>query len=135
MLEGLDKNWSILTDRTEIAYNNLSYGAYIFRVKALNSEGYWGSELNYPFSIRPPWWLSTWAYIFYGFCFILGIFLTDRYQRKRILQKERALSREREFEQPKKSKKHTTNWNSHMKISRPHKPNSFNQKRWRVLVN
>ncbi len=105
MLEGLDKNWSALTDRSEMSYNNLSHGRYTFKVKAMNSEGYWSRELNYPFTIRPPWWLSTWAYVFYGCCFITGLFFADRFQRKRVLAKERTLSRERELEQAKEIEK------------------------------
>ncbi|HLG41363.1 MAG TPA: ATP-binding protein, partial [Chitinophagaceae bacterium] len=104
-LEGLDHNWSALTDRTEISYNNLSHGAYNFKLKAMNSEGYWSRELNYTFRIRPPWWLSTEAYIFYGLSLITGLFFTDRIQRKRVLEKERAKTREREYEQAKEIEK------------------------------
>ncbi len=57
-LEGADKNWTT-TDRTEVSFGNLSPGSYIFKVKAMNSEGYWGKESCFPFTIRPPWW-STW---------------------------------------------------------------------------
>ncbi len=55
-LDGLDENWSPVTERTEAPYGNLPFGSYTFRVKAMNSEGYWSDELNYSFAIRPPWW-------------------------------------------------------------------------------
>lgn len=59
-LEGFDKNWSALVLRNEAPYGNLPPGKYIFKVRAMNSEGYWSNEINYPFSIRPPWWRTTW---------------------------------------------------------------------------
>jgi ligand-binding sensor domain-containing protein/serine phosphatase RsbU (regulator of sigma subunit) len=59
-LDGFDKNWSALVLRTEAPYGNLPPGKYIFKVRAMNSEGYWSNEIDYPFSIRPPWWRTTW---------------------------------------------------------------------------
>jgi len=58
-LEGLENNWSTITNRIEASYGNLSHGNYIFKVKARNSEGYWSKEFNYPFTISPVWW-KTW---------------------------------------------------------------------------
>ena len=66
-LEGLDNNWSALTARTEAAYGNLPPGNYTFKVKAMNSEGYWSKEFNYSFTITPPWWSTWW---FYTLCII-----------------------------------------------------------------
>lgn len=63
MLEGLDNNWNVPTDRTEISYGNLKYGHYTFKVKAINSEGVWSKDVNLKFSIRPPWWKTVWFYL------------------------------------------------------------------------
>jgi hypothetical protein len=54
VLEGLDKRWSALTDRSRAQYGNLPHGKYSFKVKAMNGDGYWSNELNYSFTIRPP---------------------------------------------------------------------------------
>lgn len=59
-LEGLDGDWSALTNRTEAPYGNIPHGTYTFKVKAMNSEGYWSKPLEYTFTIRPPWWLTWW---------------------------------------------------------------------------
>ncbi len=64
-LEGNDENWSAITTRTEAPYGNLPPRDYIFKVKAMNSEGYWSNEFQYPFTIRPPWWGTWWAYSLY----------------------------------------------------------------------
>lgn len=59
-VEGIDKNWNALTDRTEASYGNIPYGNYTFKVKAMNSEGYWSNEYSYSFEIRPAWWQTWW---------------------------------------------------------------------------
>jgi ligand-binding sensor domain-containing protein/serine phosphatase RsbU (regulator of sigma subunit) len=59
-LDGFDENWSIQTSRTEVPYGNLPQGSYTFKVKAMNSEGYWSNEFSYPFTIRPPWFQTWW---------------------------------------------------------------------------
>ena len=47
-------------------YTNLDPGDYIFRVKASNSDGVWNEEgASIKIIILPPWWQTTWAYLFY----------------------------------------------------------------------
>lgn len=60
MLEGLDENWSAIIDITEATYGNLPHGTYTFKVRAMNSEGYWSKDLAYSFTIRAPWWQTWW---------------------------------------------------------------------------
>ena len=50
-LDGIDENWSALTNRTSTPYGNLPHGTYTFKVKAMNSEGVWSNEFNYTFNI------------------------------------------------------------------------------------
>jgi ligand-binding sensor domain-containing protein/signal transduction histidine kinase len=69
-LMGLDEKWSNLTDRTEVSYGNLKPGSYVFKVKAMNSEGRWSNEYQYKFTIRPPWWNTWWFYLLSGLAFI-----------------------------------------------------------------
>ena len=63
MLEGLDKDWSPVTEKTEVTYTNLSPGAYSFMVKASNDAGIWNTEPNrYNFKIEPPYWETAWYF-------------------------------------------------------------------------
>jgi signal transduction histidine kinase len=55
--------------------------------------------------IRPPFWKTWWAYGFYLILFVAGIIAIDRYQRKRLIQKERDEAREKELEQAKEIEK------------------------------
>ncbi len=87
-LEGADKNWSAITGHTQAAYSTLPPGSYIFKVKAMNSEGYWSHEFHYPFTIRPPWWKTWWAYSLYFFVIAGSIVYFIKWREKH--QKERA---------------------------------------------
>jgi len=78
ILEGIDKNWSALTSRTSAPYGNLPHGTYKFKVKAMNSEGYWSKEFTYTIEIRPPWWKTWWfrtIYIALSLLFLIGFYL------------------------------------------------------------
>jgi ligand-binding sensor domain-containing protein/signal transduction histidine kinase len=98
ILEGLDKNWSALTSRTEAPYGNLPFGNYVFKVRAMNGEGYWSKELSYPFTIRPPWWHTWWAYGLYTLLILAMLLMVYRYQKKRIIRIEQQKAQKKELE-------------------------------------
>jgi ligand-binding sensor domain-containing protein len=85
-LEGLDNNWSSITENSYATYNNLPHGSYIFKVKAVNSDGHWSNEFSYRFNIRPPWWKTWWFRIITGLFLITIIYVLLRW---RIQQKFR----------------------------------------------
>jgi ligand-binding sensor domain-containing protein/two-component sensor histidine kinase len=85
-LDGLDENWSGITDRTEASYGNLPFGKYAFKVRAMNSEGYWSNELNYPFTITPPWWKTIWFRSVELLLVILIFYSIYRYRLNQILK-------------------------------------------------
>lgn len=81
MLEGLDKGYLAVTDRTEAVYSNLPFGSYTFKVKADNGEGVWNTEeVTFSFVINPPFWRTWW---FYSICFILFMLAVWSYLRIR----------------------------------------------------
>ncbi len=89
MLQGLDKNWNY-TKRRFASYLNLSPGKYVFKVKGSNGDGIWNPKVaSLKIIITPPWYRTTFAYIFYGILFAGLIFGFDRFQRRRLLNKER----------------------------------------------
>jgi len=93
-LEGLDENWSTITDQPKAIYNNLHPGKFTFKVKAVNSEGYWSKELTYPFTILPPWWRTWWAYVLYILVFLVALWSIIK-RRERTLRKEKLLLEEK----------------------------------------
>ncbi len=97
-LEGYEDEWSDWVKETQKEYTNLFEGEYRFHVRAKDLHGNVSREAEYRFEILRPWYRSWWAYTFYGVCFVAGVFMVDRLQRRRLLKKERARSRMREAE-------------------------------------
>jgi len=91
-LEGLDENWSSITENPYATYSDLPHGSYTFKVKAVNRDGYWSDEFSYPFSIRPPWWKTWWFRVIALSLFIALIYAVVRWrlQNKFRLQLERS---------------------------------------------
>ncbi len=99
-LQGFNHQWSGLTSRKEVSYGNLLPGSYVFKLKAVNSEGYWSDELQYKFEIKNPWWATWWAYTVYTivvliFTLIVWLWILQiRKERKIKSQKEQLLKQE-----------------------------------------
>jgi ligand-binding sensor domain-containing protein/signal transduction histidine kinase len=105
ILEGNDNDWSALTSNTEAHYGNLSHGSYTFKVKAMGSTGLWSDEVQYLFTIRPPWWLTWWAYSFYALGMITLLWRLHKFQQARTIRIERERTQAKELEQAKEIEK------------------------------
>jgi ligand-binding sensor domain-containing protein/serine phosphatase RsbU (regulator of sigma subunit) len=93
LLENYENEWRYVGNSHSAIYPNLPHGEYVFRVKAANNLGVWNNEgKSLSIIVLPPWWKTIWAYIGYGIILILGIFGVDRFQRRRLLVKERNAS-------------------------------------------
>jgi ligand-binding sensor domain-containing protein/DNA-binding CsgD family transcriptional regulator len=89
-LEGLYDNWSKWDAKSSVLYKNLSYGDYVFKVKARVGGKTVEKEAIHVFTIARPWYLSNLMVILYiilGFVIILLInYFYKLYYRK---QKEK----------------------------------------------
>jgi signal transduction histidine kinase len=103
-LEPYDVEWRTTQSEEKIQYYNLSPGKYMLRVRTPNLDGSWATR-ELAVIIDPPWWRTTWAYIFYALLGLLAIFGIDRYQRRRIREQERLKVKERELEQAREIEK------------------------------
>jgi hypothetical protein len=89
MLEGADNNWRPVTTQTTVTYPSLAPRKYVFKVKAMNSEGIWNEEpVLFNFQIRPPFYATWW---FIMICVIAGAGAIIVY----IKVRERSLIREK----------------------------------------
>jgi ligand-binding sensor domain-containing protein len=88
-LEGLDKSEGKITTRTSASYGNLGEGNYIFKVKAMNSDGVWSKEFKYTFTIRRPWWRTWWFRILAIALLSAVIFFISRFVYHYQLRKQR----------------------------------------------
>lgn len=93
-LDGMDSDWSPSTPITTAHYGNIQPGNYVFRVRARNGTGRWSDEYIYRFTIRPPWWKTIWAYLFY-FAGSAGALYTYIKWRERTLKRRQSILEEK----------------------------------------
>ena len=104
MLENYDNSWHYTGTDHKAYLFNVPPGHYVFRVRAINSEGN-SSEKAIRIIISPPWWRTWWAYTMYAVLFLLGVVVVNRFMRNRVIEKEKAKTRERELAQAKEIEK------------------------------
>ena len=105
-LEGFNDDWVMAGTRRTASFANLEPGDYTLLVKAANSDGIWDEEgASLRIRVLPPWWRTWWAYGLYVIGFVAGVFGVDRFQRRRLIEKERQRSREKELAQAREIKK------------------------------
>lgn len=76
-LEGFNEDWlTNAPDMHRVTYTNLAPGTYELKVRATNSDGYAGvEEARLKIIIRPPFWMTPYAYGAYVFLLIGALFL------------------------------------------------------------
>jgi len=105
ILEGIDKNWSPITEKTESEnYRDLPPGNYNFKVASKGFNGVWSSPAEFQFSITPPWWQTWWAYTIFVVLF-LGLGLVILHYRSQYLKNENRILEEKVNERTAELKK------------------------------
>ena len=105
LLEGAaeEEEWSTPGSTAFASYEDLSYGSYMLKVKATGENMHWSDPFTYGFSIDPPFYLTTKAYMLYFFLLIaagFGVYqLVENQKRRRqniqeILKEYKILSLE-----------------------------------------
>jgi signal transduction histidine kinase len=100
MLENYDKTWRESGVGQKAYYFNVPPGKYMLKIKASNGNGIW-SQKSIALHVTPPWWRTWWAYTLYGLLLIVALLAFDRFQRLRLLERERDRARAHELEQAK----------------------------------
>ncbi len=106
ILEGIDKNWSAVTDKTTSEnYRDLPPGDYTFKLASKGFNGIWSQPAKISFAITPPWWQTWWAYL--GYLIVLGLLAKQvhNYQKAKTVRIEREKSREKDLAQAKEIEK------------------------------
>lgn len=86
MLEGYDKEWSAITNRTTATFGNIQSGSYTFKLKAQSPDGIWTEPLTYTFRILPPWYRTWWMYLIYITILIVCVSLYTRWRERKLKQ-------------------------------------------------
>ncbi|WP_345954898.1 two-component regulator propeller domain-containing protein [Mucilaginibacter sp. PAMB04168] len=93
-LVDFDKDWIPAGSSTTATYTNLDPGKYVFEVKACNNDGVWNDKsTRISIIIRPPFWMTVYAYIVYALLFT-ALLLFIRHRGILKLQKKFALEQE-----------------------------------------
>jgi ligand-binding sensor domain-containing protein/class 3 adenylate cyclase len=90
-LQGYDKDWSPLTNRTSATFGNIREGTYTFMVKAQSPQGIWSEPLLYTFKVLPPVYRTWWAYLTYFIFVIISIYQFIRWRTKKLLKEKESL--------------------------------------------
>ena len=66
MLDDFDRDWNYVGNQNQATYTNIPPGTYTFRVKATNNDGVWSEhDASLKIVVRPPFWWSWYAKLFY----------------------------------------------------------------------
>lgn len=96
-LEGFDQDWHSWSATIIADYSRLPYGNYTLRVRTHDESGFYSDETTLHFRIRPPWYLSWYAYLAYLMLMVAFIALLQANNRRRQLRmREKALREENE---------------------------------------
>ncbi len=88
-LEGIDKNWSVLSARNFVEYPSLPPGNYTFKVRASRGDENFSDETTLSFRIYPVFYRTAWFYLLIGLG-ALGVFYWFyRYRIRQVIKMER----------------------------------------------
>lgn len=90
-MRGLSDKWSLINaNHKSVQFFNLASGDYTFEIKASNNDGLWSDEISrLYFHVDPPFFLSFWAYAFYGLSGLALLFFIIRFYTNKKMFKER----------------------------------------------
>ena len=72
-LDGLETAWTPWSAARSREFTNLPYRTFGFRVQARAMDGRMSPEVTWAFTLPPPWWLSTGAWVAYACAALAGI--------------------------------------------------------------
>ncbi len=88
-LDGYEREWTPWTSEARRDFTNLGHGDYRLHVRARDSLRRVSHEASFAFAILPPWHRTWWAYGMYGVLLAAGALAVDRFQRRRVVRRER----------------------------------------------
>ncbi|MGO4290309.1 triple tyrosine motif-containing protein [Chitinophaga sp. RAB17] len=95
-LEGYDNRWSAWSQKSEKDYTNLPDGKYIFKIKAHDNLGHESEIVTYSFVVKPAWYKTVWAYLFYVVLFVALLYLLNRWQDRTLRIQQRRFDEEQQ---------------------------------------
>ena len=88
---GLDMNWSTWSPQALLNLTHLPVGHFRFEVRGRKMRGAPSEASVFSFSVIPPWYRTSYAFVGYGLLFILFIFVYVRFRINRLINRNREL--------------------------------------------
>ena len=104
-LDGYEDYWQESLSGQRVNYTKVPSGDYklLYKSPVLNTNDWVEKSLD--IHIANPWWKTGWAYSGYALLLITGVYFFDKYQKRRILLKQRNLAKEKELAHAKEIEK------------------------------
>lgn len=83
----IDTTWHLKMNGEPFKYNQLQPNKYILQVKGMNSDGRWVNQIQFPFTISPPWYQTIWFTMLFTFCVGSLIILLYKWRIRQIKHK------------------------------------------------
>ncbi|MES3630937.1 MAG: response regulator, partial [Longimonas sp.] len=90
-LRGLSDAWSAWTTSAQRDFTNLSPGSYTFEMQARTVRGQRAETALMTFTVAPPWYLTWWAYVLYGFAAVALVVGSVRWRTMALRHRQRQL--------------------------------------------
>ena len=88
-LEGFEDSWNYVGNKQSATYTNLAPGNYVFKVKATEKNGIWNQKpLELQIEILPPWWKTSFAYLFYLLILLAAVYFVNQYFQNRFKEQQ-----------------------------------------------
>jgi ligand-binding sensor domain-containing protein/serine phosphatase RsbU (regulator of sigma subunit) len=92
ILEGFEAAWNPPTSVAQANYPNLPPGDYVFKLKACSFQGSCSeNEVEYSFSIEPPFWQTTWFYLLLLAIAVISTYSFIKVREQKLIQEKEIL--------------------------------------------
>ncbi|NVN17554.1 two component regulator three y domain-containing protein [Muricauda sp. HICW] len=90
-MENLYEGWSEWSENTDVTFKNLSFGDYIFTIRAMVGNNLSSNTASYSFTISRPWYLSDLALLAYTMAVLLIFIVVHRLYKNYYRRKQESL--------------------------------------------
>ena len=113
-VRGLGDSWHWVQGAPRVLLDYLPSGHFNLEFEALSVDGTLLSAVSYPFSVKPPFYRSWWAFVLYVLLGLLAVFMGFWYMRHQMILRNALQEKERMQEEMKQKVKELSSytWNA-----------------------
>ncbi len=92
-LDPQSKEWSPYSNQREVQFPGLTPGSYTFKVRTKDKYGKVGDVTEYAFTIKPPFWMTTWFILSSLLLITIAIIIFVRIRERALIREKQKLER------------------------------------------